>query len=132
MFNISHFCITVSDIERSLNFYKRLGFEVDLEYLSEDNNEKIYMLKMKNGNTMLELVRFSDCEAETPKYDLKKVGVKHFALITDSIEDAKKLFVEQLGIKEEIKIEQSVLERKYFFVKDPDGIVLEIVENTKR
>jgi glyoxylase I family protein len=60
--------------------------------------------------------------------DLPRIGVKHFALEVDSIHEAKK-FVENRGIASNVKIQQGRTGVTYFFIKDPNEILVEILED---
>ena len=48
MFNINHIAISVSDIDKSVEFYKRFGFKEFKSWNAEDNSIRIRMLKLNN------------------------------------------------------------------------------------
>lgn len=56
------------------------------------------------------------------------LGTKHFALGVENIEYAKE-FVIKNEIAKDIEIKVGRLGKPYFFIKDPNGILVEIIEN---
>lgn len=131
MFNINHVAISVTDIERSIEFYKKFGFQEFKSWKAEDDSIKINMLKL--NNTVLEIFCYKEYTklpetAKTTATDLPILGTKHFALGVDDIEKAKE-FVIQSDICENIDIKRGRLGKQYFFISDPDEILVEIIEN---
>lgn len=131
MFNINHVAISVADIDRSIEFYKKFGFQEFKSWKAEDDSIKINMLKL--NNTVLEIFCYKEYirlpeTAKTTATDLPILGTKHFALGVDDIEKAKE-FVIQNDICENIDIKRGRLGKQYFFINDPDGILVEIIEN---
>ena len=129
MFSFNHTTISVSNIERTLEFYKKFGFKVLKEY--HDDNVDIYQLKLKNR--VLEIFHYIN-HFELPEHskdlttDLKTIGNKHFGLGVKNITKAKD-FIQTSGIYNgEINIIQGRLGKPYFFIKDPDNILIEIIE----
>lgn len=59
--------------------------------------------------------------------DLPIIGTKHFALGVENIDKAKE-FVIHNNICESVNIKKGRLGKKYFFINDPDGILVEIIE----
>lgn len=130
MFNVAHVAISVSNIEKSIEFYKKFGFKEFKSWDAEDESIKIRMLNL-NG-MILEMFCYKDY-IELPKTatstatDLSVIGTKHFALGVPNIEKAKKWVLEN-KIADEITITIGRLGKPYFFIKDPDGILVEIIE----
>ena len=48
MFNVAHVAISVSNIGRSIDFYKRFGFKEFKSWDAEDESIKIRMLKLND------------------------------------------------------------------------------------
>ena len=63
--------------------------------------------------------------------DLPVVGTKHFGLRVDSIEAAKADLVSKGLVQPETQIINGRTGPKYFFIADPDGILVEIAEDTR-
>ncbi|MCR5183942.1 MAG: VOC family protein [Opitutales bacterium] len=130
MLKFDHIAVSVSRLEQSLEFYKQLGFVPDKIWQSPDAALRIAL--MKNGNAILELFCYKN-PAPLPDYrktlpdDLQTLGCKHFALATDDIvSTAKKL--SEAGIADNPQILKGRLGRDYFFIRDPDGILIEIIQ----
>lgn len=131
MFNVNHVSISVIDMEKSVEFYKKFGFDDFKSWKAEDESIKINMLKL--NNTVLEMFCYKNYTelpetAESIATDLPVIGTKHFALGVEDIEKAKE-FVLNNNIYENIEIKVGRLGKPYFFIKDPNGILVEIIEN---
>lgn len=144
---IYHVGLTVSDIDRSLAFYKDvLGLQFIGEILMEGpetdalfgrNGTKARVAYL-NGSAELsmppvELIQFIDTEATTDKGDLFKTSISELCFYTD---DADKVYehLTSLGIECMSSprffdfTESGFGKSKAFYFKDPDGIILEIMQ----
>lgn len=129
MFNFNHVTISVENLDETLEFYKKFGFVEYKEY--HDDNVDIVMIQLEK--MILEIFHYKEKE-ELPEHskelgkDLKTIGNKHFALGVKDIDEAKE-FVEKNNLcKIEIIINKGRLGKPYFFIKDPNGILMEIIE----
>lgn len=127
---LHHICISVENLKETLEFYQKLGFEKFNEY--SDDTVDIVLLKLNSD--ILEIFHYKTREA-LPEHakdygkDLLFVGVKHFGIGVDDIEDAKKFVKENNLFDGEIEIKRGRLGKPYFFIKDPNGISIEFIEN---
>lgn len=131
MFDINHVAISVTNKKASVEFYKKFGFKEFKSWEAEDESIKIEMLKLEN--MVLEIFCYQENTPlpETAKRietDLSVIGTKHFALGVENIEEAKK-FVLENNICKDVEIKVGRLGKPYFFIADPDGILVEIIEN---
>lgn len=133
MFTLHHVALSVSNMQESINFYALFGFKVAYHWKSDDKELQIAHLKL--GETFLELFCFKTYQ-EAPKSskklrtDLPRLGVKHFGLKVKSIHETKEFMITN-GYTEEIEIIRGKTEVDYFFIKDPDGILLEFIQDDR-
>ena len=88
---------------------------------------------LKLSNTVLEIFCYKEYKelpetAKSTATDLPVLGTKHLALGVEDIEKAKE-FVIKNNICKDVEIRKGRLGKEYFFIKDPDGILVEIIEN---
>ena len=133
MFVFHHISLSVTNMDRSIVFYNALGFKDVLRWNADDGTLEISHLKL-NG-FYLELFCYADPEPAPDSMnmletDLKVVGTRHFGLRVQSIDEARSLFIEN-GIAKTIEITKGKTGIDYFFIKDPDGIFIEIVQDDR-
>ncbi len=133
MFKYHHTAISVTDINRSVDFYSKLGFRKVLEWSSDSKDLTIVHLLL--DSFFLELFCYHHHTATTVlhdlTHDLRQIGVRHFALQVDSIIDAK-TFIENNKIATDIEIKEGRTGVKYFFITDPDRIFIELVQDDRK
>lgn len=129
MFSFNHVTISVDNLENTLEFYTKFGFKIYKEY--HDESVDIIMLKLEN--MILEIFHYQEKE-QLPEHsrdlgiDLKTIGNKHFGLGVKDIMEAKR-FIEYNNLNDkEIIINKGRLGKPYFFIKDPNGILMELIE----
>ena len=133
MFTIHHISLSVSNINNSLKFYEKLGFTEVLRWKADDDSIEISHLKM--GDIYLELFCFKDFE-EAPltslklDTDLPRIGMKHFGVKVQSIEEARQWVLDN-NLAKEITIKKGKTKIDYFFIQDPDGIFIEFVQDDR-
>jgi catechol 2,3-dioxygenase-like lactoylglutathione lyase family enzyme len=143
--HIVHVNINVSDIERSVEFYRLLGFEL-MHVLADEATDDVRQLMHFGGrttrgavmslgddpltSTKIELLEPVDPPAE-PQGVLpeNRVGFSRLALRTKDLipfyEKLKAAGVEFLSEPIEIDV---VGARRYVLFRDPDGTLLELIE----
>ena len=129
-----HTAISVRNLDKSLEFYKTLGYEQVHRYDEEDGSMSIVHLKL--GSSFLEIFVYKKNENEQPvdyEYanNLEDIGVKHIALWTDDIEAALADLQRKGLASKDTKITFGRTKVSYFFIKDPDGVWVEIVKDDR-
>jgi len=132
---LGHIALTVSDIERSASFYGRyFGFSSEQSFREGDSGPLIALLR--KGSVVLELFQF---EVANPlphdravlEEDLSTVGVKHTAFAVDDIAKEYERMGSD-GVECITPVSNLSNGMSYFFFKDPDGILVEVVEQIQR
>ena len=131
-FFIDHVGVSVSNLGRSIAFYGRnFGFSCERAIELPDRGMKVALLR--GGGFTIEMFEFTDAlplpeDRKTPNTDLKTVGVKHFALSVNDILAASD-FLKRNGVEFISEVTVGVRGLRRFFVKDPDGIGIEVTES---
>ncbi len=132
-FTIHHAAISAIDMAESIAFYEQFGFRVALRW--KDPRGELEISHLKLGDSFLEIFWYRN-QAPAPESagslatDLPRIGVKHFALKVDSVQEANR-FAENHDMASNIKIQQGRTGLAYFFIKDPSGILVEILEDKR-
>lgn len=129
---LGHVAMSVSDLDKSIDFYKRVfGFECIKRFYIEALKAEACFLK--KGDSTLELFNFKDFKP-LPDYrkslvtELKTLGVKHFAFKIKNIEEVYRYF-KDTGIEFATEMRMGGSGLRYFFMKDPDNILIEVIED---
>jgi len=126
---VDHFDLVVSDLDRSLVFYRGLleplGYTRTAEIVGERGERVVYL-----GSG--QVVSFSLRDAQTPgSYDRYRIGIHHVAFQAPSREvvDERLRWVREQGMEIENDPKEYDYRPGYYagFFYDPDGIKLEIV-----
>jgi len=134
MYTFHHACLSVTNREQSVEFYNQLGFEQ--VHLWEADDQSLTITHLKNGGVILELFCYADYKPapetiHSTKTDLPIIGTKHFGLKVDSIEAAREDLATKSIVEKDIAITQGRTGPRYFFIEDPDGILVEIAEDRR-
>jgi catechol 2,3-dioxygenase-like lactoylglutathione lyase family enzyme len=131
LLKLSHVALSVSDLDTSVVFYSKIfGFSPVEKF--QDQSSDLTVCLLKKDDITLELFKFKEY-SPLPQYrknldsDLKTLGAKHFAFEVDTIE----IWYEKLkSANVTFVTDVCTLENgaKYFFIKDPDGILVEVIE----
>lgn len=120
---LEHVNLTVSDLDRSVDFYARLlGLRVrwqrdatdDLPAAAHVGDDRHYIAMFQ-----------ATADAAEPRPDYGQVGLNHFGFVVDDL-DAVKTRLGQLGVNAHSEADYEPGRRLYFF--DPDGIEVELIE----
>ncbi|MBK3331614.1 glyoxalase/bleomycin resistance/dioxygenase family protein [Persephonella atlantica] len=131
-FAVHHVALSVSDIRKSERFYGFFGFRKVAEYISE--SEGLHILHLKKDSFIIELFSFRDY-IPSEKYslweDLKVLGYRHIAFKVEDIYRAKEELIKKGLISPSTEIKKGKTGILYFFLTDPDGNFVEIVEDKR-
>jgi glyoxylase I family protein len=121
-------------MQESVRFYETFGFRPVVHYA--DPNGEFEITHLKLDTAFLELWWYKNHSAAPESAaelstDLPRIGVKHLALQVESVDEAKRL-VEELGIPLAVQRRAGNTGVAYFFIKDPSGNLLEILEDNRK
>lgn len=83
---IQHVGIPTNDIETTVEFYRRLGFEVALQTVNEEVNEKVAFLKL--NNLVIETYENKAAKMESGAIDHVAIDVKDIEKVYELINHA--------------------------------------------
>jgi glyoxylase I family protein len=131
----SHVCIGVSDIERSLTFYRQLlgmdvVFDVELEGASldavtGDAGAKGRMIGGLIGGAMVELIGLGGAARRTAGPGGAPLGYTNISFSVTDLDETYRQVIELGFVPEQEPVEIAGV--RMFFVKDPDGTPIEII-----
>ena len=133
-YTFHHIAISVRNLSTSLVFYEKLGFREVHRWGADDGSLIIVHLKL--GGVVLEVFAYAqNAQATQPQLEvannLEVVGVKHFGLQVRNVH-VKFDEMKQAGYEvnsPEVKAGRTDID--YFFIKDPDGMWVEIVQDKR-
>lgn len=142
---IVHIGLTVSNLEKSVNFYKNiLGLDIvghlemegpETDLLFNRQNVKVKIAYLKGNNNIIsppvELIQFIGDDAKKDIADLHKTSISEICFKVDDIDEVYNKFLEH---KVECLSEPQTFDfsnygfgkSKAIYFKDPDGIILEL------
>jgi catechol 2,3-dioxygenase-like lactoylglutathione lyase family enzyme len=128
---LGHIALSVSDIKRSAAFFRKyFSFRSAEKYVYKDAGLTIALLE--KDDITLEFFEFKN-HRSLPQYrkildnDLHTIGVKHFSFDTKNIKGLYNRF-KKTGVKFATEMRVTDGGKRYFFVKDPDGNLVELME----
>ena len=115
MLDLDHIAITVKDLDKSITFYKKIGYEL----LERFSDERYNWATLKLNNHSLELFQLTND---------KEKSINHIAYSYDSDEEVLDL-IQRLGYKKEnIDTFYGDLNRKSFFIEDSNGKSIQLIK----
>jgi glyoxylase I family protein len=133
MFAFHHTALSVSQLSESVRFYRTLGWNEVFRWSADDDS--LVICHLKNGDAFLELFCYSKplppTHDQSLDADLRHIGVRHLAMRVESVADAL-IHLRREGIEPLSDIKDGRTGVRYFFVRDPDGIFVEIVEDPRQ
>ena len=145
---VHHFSFSVKDLDRTIQFYtKILGLKLQSRNRNKyetlglalfgskwglnQNHADLELAVIDIGGTRVEFIEYKDPEAKPYHQNPSIAGSAHLAFKVDNIEETRKK-LEMAGVEFHYPIqsfmEQGKIEWKWCYFRDPDGIILELVE----
>ncbi len=142
---VTHIGLTVSDMDRSIDFYKNIlelefvgemkmkGKETDILFSDENLDVRVAYLKTKDGGAEIELIQFLNKEIDLDKASLFKTSISEICFEVKDIDKWYEKLISQ-GVECLSKpqyfdsTEYGFGKSKAIYFKDPDGIILELME----
>lgn len=140
---LDHIAVTVSDTQRSLQFYVgKLGFvQVEQHQLPESSISAVFGLTGASGQStrliapdspgvMIDLMEIYEPQAQSPIPQLGSVGACHMALTVDNL-DASVVELKASGVEfisDPVTFNLTEGSVTVCFMRDPDGNFIEIME----
>ena len=122
---VHHIAVICSDYQRSLDFYTRvLGLRVLAENYRTERQS--YKTDLALGNDyVIELFSFPSPPARVTNPEA--AGLRHLAFEVDCLDD-EIAELDKLGIAhEEVSVDE-LTQKRFLFLKDPDGLPVELYE----
>ncbi len=120
---LEHANITVSDIDRSQQFYREL-FDLDLRWDGSARESDGPVRAVHLGNEHSYLALFEATKAGRAPADYDKPGLNHIAFEVDDVEVYQRR-LEHMGVP--IHLEGDYEPGRRIYCYDPDGVELELV-----
>jgi catechol 2,3-dioxygenase-like lactoylglutathione lyase family enzyme len=135
---LDHVSFTVGELERSIAFYSRFGFEPHKRYLSagaevdegtdtEHADMEIQWLRHPLGGPMLELIRYMHHPADRAAHN-SQVGAAHLCFAVDDVFGAHAELSAD-GIVFLSDPHEDEFGVRWVYMRDPDGNAVEIVQD---
>ena len=131
----NHFAVSVSDVERSVEWYSRvLGFKLLCRNMIDHIDTPVAHLDAPGSDFVLELYSPPGSkpvpeERKTPDEDMKTNGNKHFSL---TVRDHKETMRELDAMGVPVVFVAPCWGTVGVFINDPDGNIIELFEGDMR
>lgn len=148
---IAHIAFSVTEIDRTIEFYtKVLGMKLQAKGREKNDtlgtaifgtkwginqqHADIAYAVIKIGDTNVEFIEYRDPKGQPYHKNPSIAGSAHLAFKVDDIEEMRKK-LETAGVEFHSPINDFIkdgkIEWKWCYFRDPDGIILELVQKTK-
>lgn len=141
---MNHVGISVSNIERSIDFYRdMLGMQQlsdvfpfsgpDFEDIMALDGAQGRMCVLSSGDLQVELFEFSApaSTAKDPNYSVGDRGISHFGIEVADIDSLYRR-LQEAGVRIHSPIKTFFSGTRAIYARDPDGNVFELVESPAR
>lgn len=140
---IHHTCITVSDLERSIEFYRDvLGLELVMTEESERSGDdrskalgvaraKVRLAVLRAGEAQVELIEYANVPGRTYDRNNNDIGAMHIAFRVDDIDAVyQRLFDQGVRFTSPPRtVPAGPMEGwRWTYLFDPDGVSLELLQ----
>jgi glyoxylase I family protein len=125
---IFHAAISVASLKISQTFYEEV-FDLTFRVAGERPKQgiKFIMLQDKHGTTIELFEHIKPKPLTEDLMDFSQIGIKHIAFIVDNLEETFDKAIKN-GAKVIWPIQKGVTVKRLAFVKDPNNIPLELIE----
>lgn len=135
---LDHVSFTVGDLDRSVAFYRRFGFEPLKQYRSAgaDADEgtattnadmDIVWLRLPTETVMLELIRYLNYPAERAAIN-SRVGAAHLCFAVDDVAGAYDE-LSSTGVEFLSRPHEDAAGTRWVYFRDPDGNTVELIQD---
>ncbi len=133
---VDHVSYTVGDIDRSVDFYVRFGFErvnryaaagpeLDIAVATENADMEIQLLRRADGTT-LELISYTRQPSDRAARN-SVVGAAHMAFVVGDIQSAYEELTAD-GVEFLSEPNTDMYGEQWVYLRDPDGITVELMQ----
>ena len=131
-----HIAYVVGNIDKSIEFYTMFGFKKVRFWRSTDEKNSIVHL-LNSQSILIELFSFHDVSCQEEKSiniqkRLKRGGINHMAFEVENINECKERMISDGLIDDCTPINEGRTGILYLFIKDPDGNLIEIVQDDRK
>jgi catechol 2,3-dioxygenase-like lactoylglutathione lyase family enzyme len=121
--HLEHVNLTVSDLDRSVDFYTRL-LGLHVRWRREGTDDLPAAAHIGTDDQYIAMFQAVG-DASRPAPDYEGVGLNHFGFVVDDLDATRDRLV-NLGVAPHSEADYDPGRRLYFY--DPDGIEVELVE----